>query len=272
MVEAQFSYADTHCHLDFRNFDHDRALVIERAREAGLKRILIPGIDLETSLAAIRLADEYPEIFAAIGIHPNSALSWNHASFQELEGLSRHPKVVAIGEIGLDYYRLGAPAEMQRRVFLEQLDLAGHSGLPVIIHNRNASEDIRKLLMGWLSTLSDTSGLVDRPGVLHSFSDDMETANWAVETNFFIGVTGPITYRSSVQLQHIIASLPLDRLIIETDAPFLPPHPHRGERNEPAHVVLIASKIAELRTIGMNVVVKGTFRNAARLFRWREID
>jgi TatD DNase family protein len=270
---VEITYADTHCHLDFGVFDHDRDGVVDRARMVGLDRILNPGIDLETSRAAIRLAEQYPEVYVAVGIHPNSALSWNQSLMHELEDLSYHPKVVAIGEIGLDYYRNGAPGEIQRHVFLDQLELAGNRGLPVIIHSRDAADDIQNILSGWIGSLSRCkSGLTDRPGVLHSFSGNWETAQWAAGDNFYIGVTGPVTYRSAAQLQQVVTEAPLERLLIETDGPFLPPHPHRGERNEPAHVGLIAGKIAELRAIEKNEVAVSTDRNAARLFRWREID
>jgi TatD DNase family protein len=273
LTTVQITYSDTHCHLDFQAFDSDRETVIKRAREAGLDRILNPGIDLETSRAAIRLAEEYPEVYVSVGIHPNSALLWNSTSFRELEELSHHPKVVAIGEIGLDYYRHGAPVEVQRNVFQAQLELATERELPVIVHNREASGDVQEILTAWIHLLaSSRSGILERPGVLHSYSGTWDMAQWAVEANLAIGITGPVTYRNASQLQQIALEIPLDRILIETDAPFLPPHPHRGERNEPAHVGLIAGKIAELRTIEKSEVAKSTSINAARLFRWRKID
>jgi len=264
---------DTHCHLDFAAFDQDRELVIARAREAGLVRMLNPGIDITTSRAALRLTEQYDEVYTAVGIHPNSADSWKDETYKELIELASYSKVVAIGEIGLDYYRNGAPAEVQRKVFSAQLDLAANMGLPVILHNRDASEEMMTILDGWVDELSKRkSKLTERPGVLHSFSGNLAMAEWAVGRNFLLGFTGPVTYRNAEQLRQVVVKVPLENLLIETDAPFLTPHPHRGERNEPAHVGVIAGKIGELRTIEMKAVAQASTRNAGRLFCWREID
>ena len=244
-----------------------------RAREAGIERMLIPGIDLDSSQAALNLADQYAEIYAAIGIHPNSASSWDDDAFLALEQMSQHPKIVAIGEIGLDYYRRGAPVDLQKRVFREQLELARSLSLPVIIHNRESSVDVQEILTDWIQGLSNSeSQLTTKPGVLHSFSGDMAQAQWAVERNFFVGITGPVTYKNAMQIQHVAREIPLDRLLIETDSPYLPPHHHRGERNEPAHVAIIAGKIAELRTVDIEDIAQATSDNAAILFGWRKID
>jgi len=274
VIAANSYLTDTHCHLDFSSFEQDRDLVIERAREAGLERILNPGIDLETSRAAVRLANDHPEVFAAVGVHPNSALSWSSRTVGELEELAREYKVVAIGEIGLDYYRLGAPIGVQRNVFRAQLDIAGRLGIPVIIHCRDAFTDLMEILVEWIGSIlrsESESELAHRPGVLHSFAGDKATAKWAVENNFFIGINGPVTYRNADRVHQIAANAPLENILLETDAPFLPPHPHRGERNEPAHVAIIAGKIAEVRTIDKDRVKQSTSENANRLFRWREI-
>lgn len=274
MIVANSYLTDTHCHLDFSTFEQDRDLVIERAREAGLERILNPGIDLETSRAAVRLANDHPEVFAAVGVHPNSAFSWSPRTVGELEELASEYKVVAIGEIGLDYYRLGAPIGVQRNVFRAQLDIAGSLGIPVIIHCRDAFTDLMEILVEWIGSIlrsESESELAHRPGVLHSFVGDQATAKWAVENNFFIGINGPVTYRNADRVHQIAANAPLENILLETDAPFLPPHPHRGERNEPAHVAIIAGKIAEVRTIDKDQVKQSTSENANRLFRWREI-
>ena len=264
---------DTHCHLNFPHFDEDLEMVVGRAREAGIERMLVPGIDLESSRAALKLADQYAEIYAAIGFHPNSASSWDDDAFMALEQMSQHPKIVAIGEIGLDYYRKGAPVDIQKCVFREQLKLAHCLSLPVIIHNREASVDVQEMLTDWIQGLSNGgSRLTTRPGVLHSFSGDIAQAQWAVERNFFVGITGPVTYKNAMQIQHIAREIPLDKLLIETDSPYLPPHHHRGERNEPAHVAIIAGKIAELRTVDIEDIAQATSDNAAILFGWRKID
>ena len=273
MAVEKIILTDTHCHLDFAAFDSDRELVIRRAQDAGLERMLNPGIDITTSQAALKLAEQHDEIYAAVGIHPNSALSWDGDTCSELEELASHSKVKAIGEIGLDYYRNGAPVEVQRAVFAAQLNLAAKMGLPVIIHYREACDEMMIILDGWVNDLNNNqSNLANMPGVLHSFSGNLEMAEWAVARNFFIGFTGPVTYRNADLLRQVVAKVPLENILIETDAPFLTPHPFRGKRNEPAHVGLIAGKIGELRTIEMNAVAQASTRNAARLFCWSEID
>lgn len=265
-------FTDTHCHLYFDAFDGDREQVVERARSAGLVRILSPGIDLETSRAAIRLAEKYSEVYTAVGIHPNSATEWNRDTLAELRSLASHSKVVAIGEIGLDYYRDRAPKDVQKQVFREQLALAAEIGLPVVLHNRQASDDILDILSGWqVQLLKAGSQLVDRLGVMHSFTADMETAKKALALGFRIGITGPVTFRNAGELQAVVKSLPIEHVLIETDAPFLAPHPLRGKRNEPAYVVKVAEKIAEFHELPLPTVANITTGNADRLFQWREI-
>jgi TatD DNase family protein len=260
---------DTHCHLDFNNFDSDRPQVIERAWEAGVERIINPGIDLQSSEKALSLAKAYPEVYAAVGVHPNEAHSWKEDTYSALQGLAVHEKLVAIGEIGLDYYRNRAPKDLQRRIFQEQLSLAADLGLPVIIHNRNATGEILELLTDWHSRLvADGSPLADRPGVLHSFSDGEDAARAAIEKNFFIGFTGPVTFRNAPVLQRLAAALPAENILVETDAPFLSPHPYRGKRNEPAMVRLVAAKVAELTDRSYQSIASITTANASRLFKW----
>jgi TatD DNase family protein len=261
---------DTHCHLNFEAFDLDREQVIERARKVGIAKILNPGVDLATSQSAVKLAEEYIEVFAAVGIHPNSATEWNRNTLKELKSLASHPKVVAIGEIGLDYYRDFAPKDEQKRVFLEQLALAAEMNLPVVIHNRQASVDMINLLSEWCVQL-EAAGveLVARPGVLHSFSADSFTADKALSIGFMIGISGPVTFHNAANLQSLVELLPTERLLIETDAPFLAPHPLRGQRNEPAYVVKIAEKISSLHEISLEEVANITTANAERLFNWR---
>jgi TatD DNase family protein len=260
---------DTHCHLDFNNFDSDRPQVVERAREAGVERIINPGIDLHSSEKALSLAKAYPEVYAAVGVHPNEALGWKEDTYSALQGLTVHEKVVAIGEIGLDYYRNRAPRDLQRRIFQEQLSLAADLGLPVIIHNRDATGEILELLTDWHSRLvADGSPLADRPGVLHSFSDGENVARAAMEMDFFIGFTGPVTFRNAPDLQRLAAALPDEHILVETDAPFLSPHPYRGKRNEPAMVRLVAAKVAELTDRPYQSIASITTANASRLFKW----
>jgi TatD DNase family protein len=268
-LPVNITLCDTHCHLDLEAFDSDRIEVIERARQADITRILDPGVDQLSSQAAIRLAEKYIEIYAAVGIHPNEDI--NPGSLPDwLEELaSTHKKVVAIGEIGLDYYRERTPREDQLKLFGEQLQLAHKLELPVIIHNRQASADLLAILEEWHTDLvAAASPLVGRAGVMHSFSADVQTADRALELGFFIGITGPVTFRNSEELWRVVAGLPLERLLLETDAPFLAPHPHRGRRNEPSYLRYTAEKIALIRNQPLPEVVEVTSANARRLFKW----
>jgi TatD DNase family protein len=271
---------DTHCHLDFHKFDEDRAAVIQRAEKAGIVRILIPALSVTSSLSTIKLAELHPMLYAAIGVQPNESLTWDTASISALRELAGNPKVVAIGEIGLDYYWDAAPHEHQQRVFREQLDLATELELPVVIHLREkgdaaggtCAEDAMSLLEAWVAGLgADKEALRQNPGVLHSFSGSLETAQQAIGLNFCIGITGPVTFKNAKYKQEMIAQLPLENLLIETDAPYLTPHPHRGKRNEPAFVYEIADKIAGLQSRNLEEVAAITTSNAARLFSWGEV-
>lgn len=265
--------ADTHCHLDFDLFTPDREAVIARARQAGVDRILNPGIDLESSRAALELAEKYDIVYAAVGVHPNESTTWDGDTLRTLRELASHPKVVAIGEIGLDYYRDRAPRDLQQKVFQEQLMLAAELSLPVVIHNRQASDDVMEILKEWQVELMGANVLLaEHPGVLHSFSASEQAAHEAIGLNFYIGITGPVTFKNAPDLQQLVAHIPLDRLLIETDAPFLTPHPHRGERNEPAYVRFVAEKIAELHNLPVEMVSNSTSINAGRLFHWKVIS
>jgi TatD DNase family protein len=240
-----------------------------RAGDDGVIRILNPSINLNSCRAALSIADGSDIVYVAVGVHPNDALSWNEDTVAQLKHMAEHPRVVAIGEIGLDYYRDRAPRELQARIFVEQLSLAAELGLPVVIHNRQATKDVMRILSDWQHDLERKgSSLASRPGVLHSFSSDEEAAQLAIAKNFFIGITGPVTFRNADELRNIVSSLPLDRLLIETDAPFLTPHPYRGKRNQPAYVKYVAEKIAEVRGESFNEVASNTTTNANALFNW----
>ncbi len=260
---------DTHCHLDFNSFDKDREQVISRARESGVQRILNPGINLISSAGAVRLAQEYPEVYAAVGVHPNDGLSWESDSISRLREMANNGKVVAIGEIGLDFYRDRTPRELQEKIFREQLNLAAELNLPVVIHSRDSFAEVLDILEEWREDMGDSkSGQTKYLGVLHSFSGDVELAKRALSLNFLIGVTGPVTFRNAEVLQDLVIRLSLQDLLIETDAPFLTPHPYRGKRNEPANVKLVAEKIAELHQQAYNTITEITAANSARLFGW----
>jgi TatD DNase family protein len=263
------NFTDTHCHLDFDAFDEDRSAVLERARQSGIVRILIPGIDVDSCIKAIRLTEEHEEIYAAVGIHPNSANAWVDHTYATLEEMADRPKVVAIGEIGLDYYRDRTPRALQKKIFQQQLELAADLELPVVIHNRDATDDVLKILSKWhVNLVESKSALQFRPGVLHSYSATLKYANRAMEASYYVGITGPVTFKNALDLQAVVSELPLNRLLIETDAPFLSPHPLRGRRNEPANVRMVAEKIAMLKNQSLKVVARQTSVNANHLFNW----
>jgi TatD DNase family protein len=257
---------DTHCHLCLPAFADDLPAVLARAASAGVERILVPGIDLPTSRRAVDLAEAHRAIFAAVGLHPHGASDWSPASYQELRNLARSPRVVAIGETGLDYYRDYAPRLRQVEAFEAQLELAGELGLPVVVHNRNATDDVLDRLTTWAERSQGRSP--SPPGVLHAFSGDQGAASRALQAGFYIGVAGPLTYTSAGELRRLTAALPLDRLLLETDAPYLPPTPHRGQRNEPAYVAIVSEALADARRVPADGLRRACWDNAATLFRW----
>jgi TatD DNase family protein len=258
---------DTHAHLDFPQFDGDRQAVIERAARAGVAAIVNVGTDLVSSRRAVSLAEQNEGIFAAVGIHPHDAKRLSGSALAELRDLAQSPKVVAVGEIGLDFYRNLSPQDMQRRAFLAQLAWAAKLGKPVVIHDREAHDEVMELLGAWAKGLGG-SPLAGRPGVLHTFSGDLKMAEQAVDLGLYISVSGPVTYKNAHRLAEVVCKVPLDRLLVETDCPYLTPHPHRGKRNEPAHVRLIAEKVAALRGMAFSEFAEATTANAERLFRF----
>ncbi len=264
---AQAELADTHCHLMLEAFAGDLEAVLVRAREAGVRRILVPGIDLQSSRQAVQLAERHPELYAAVGLHPHDAHHWEAKTASQLRSLAQHPKVVAIGEIGLDYYRDLSPRPQQRSAFAAQLKLAAELGLPVVVHNRQAMEDLLPTLFEWARSLS-AAGAQSPPGVLHAFSGDQEQALQAIEAGFLLGIAGPLTFRNAHLRRTITSGLPQDHLVLETDAPYLAPHPHRGRRNEPAYVRLIADSLAKVMETSLASIAKVTSQNASRIFGW----
>ncbi len=263
---------DTHCHLDHNFFDEDRDEVIARAMKAGVSRFVVPGLDIDTSRAAIKLAERYESIYAAVGFHPNDIgpdPGPPEAALKEIWRLSKHPKVVAIGEIGLDYHWDKTPRAIQWKWLNLQLKLAAERSLPVILHNRNSTADILAILKEWHTTLQGTP-LAKRPGVLHSFSGTWIDAEETLEMNFYIGITGPVTFKKSTDTKTVAARLPEDRLLLETDSPYLTPEPYRGKRNEPGYLRYIAEEIAALREESRKLTAENTTRNAAALFRFEQ--
>jgi TatD DNase family protein len=263
----QFSLVDTHCHLNLSAFHDDMEAVLERAGQAGVTHIVVPGIDLSSSRAAVALAEKHPFIHAAVGVHPHRATTWNKRVQREIKALASAAPVVAIGEIGLDYYRNLSPPDAQRSTMRELLQLAGEMALPVIVHSRDALDDILEDLLPWAAALSGSIG--SRPGVLHAYSGSADQAREICAMRFDIGVGGPITYHKASEYNSVIRELSPDRLLIETDAPYLTPHPHRGQRNEPAYVRFVAQGLSETLQKDLDWTANITSQNAARLFGWK---
>lgn len=258
------TYFDTHCHLNLNEFDLTLDQVIQRSQKNEVENIVIPGIDLESSKKAIKIADFYPHIYVSVGIHPNDGLKWNDQSYHQLSVLTHHPKVVAIGEIGLDRHWNDCPFEIQVAILKDQLKLAKEKQLPVILHSRKTIKELLDIMKSW-----ETLFPKERPkGVFHSFEGSVNDAKRAVEMGFLIGIGGPVTFKNAKQKQELAKEIPLNSILLETDAPFLAPHPHRGKKNEPAFLPRIAEKIAELKSIPIETVAESTTANAKFLFFW----
>ena len=266
---------DSHAHIQLDRFDADREAVLERAQEAGVHAILVIGFDLETSREAIALAEKYErqisatnkknkrwenlplQIYATVGMHPHDAKDLDDETVRIFRDLAAHPKVVALGEMGLDYYRDLSPRPIQKGAFERQLDLAEELNLPIVIHNREAYHDI-------LPILGARRGKIR--GVMHCFSGDVEIMHQSLALGFYIGIGGPVTYRKSDALQGVAREVPADALLVETDCPWLAPQFRRGRRNEPAYVRATAEKIAELRGISLEEIGEMTTQNFEGLF------
>ncbi len=257
------SLVDTHCHLDLTEFEADREAMLERARAAGVNRMLVPATDLASSRRVVALAERHPELRAAVGVHPNEAGDFTDETLAELRDLSQHPKVDAIGEIGIDLYWHTVPLEKQQHAFRAQLALAAELGRPAIIHDREAHAEV-------MAQLGETR--VPAGVVLHSFSGDSAMAEQAVAAGYYLGVDGPLTYKKNEGLRDIFRKAPRDCILIETDAPYLTPQARRGTRNEPAYVRFVAEKLAEVRASTLELVAAATTANAARLFRWELVE
>ena len=251
---------DSHVHLDDERFDADREEVIERALEAGVSYLINPGTDLDSSRRAVELAETHDCIYAAVGVHPHEAAYLTDPACGALRQLARHEKVVAIGEIGLDYYRDLSPREVQREAFRKQLDLAAGLDLPVIVHTRDARADVEEVLR-------EASAAGSLRGVLHCYADGLDWAKRAVEMGFYLGLGGPLTYDDAATLREVAASVPLEQVLLETDCPWLTPAPHkRSGRNEPAYVRHVADTLARIRSLTTDDVCRVTGLAAARLF------
>lgn len=257
---------DTHAHLQLAAFDSDRYPVLERAWEAGLKAVVVPGIDVSTSERAIEMAEQDPRVYAAAGCHPHDAAAANAEHLVRLAALARHPRVVAVGEIGLDFYRRLSPREVQLDVFRRQLSTAAELNLPVIVHCREGHEEMFPILEGWSRRLGGALADGQPLGVMHYFSGDLAVAQCYVALGFLISIHDSMTYPGSQRLRTVAAGLPLEHLVVETDSPYGAPRSHQGQRNEPAYLGEAVAAIAELRGAALQEVASRTTENALRLF------
>jgi TatD DNase family protein len=258
---------ETHAHLDSPRFDQDRAEIVARATRHGVVQMVTVGTDLVSSRACIALTEQYTGLFATVGVHPHASGELSDRAYAELATLARHPKVVAVGEIGLDYYRDYAPHEVQRLAFERQLTLALDTGKPVVVHIRDrggavsAYEDVLHYLADWVTARDAQSP----PGVLHCFSGDLEDAQRGLELGFYLGVDGPVTYPNADSLRALVMQVPLERLLLETDCPYLAPQARRGKRNEPAYLPYIAQEVARIHGIPLSSAAEQTTANARSL-------
>lgn len=248
---------DSHAHIDDKRFDTDRAAVIESAFAGGLAGFINAGADMDSSARSVALAEQHASVFAAVGIHPHDAKDAREKDYAALAEWTEHPKVVAVGEIGLDYYYNHSPREVQQEVFIRQLDVARQTGKPFIIHDRDAHGDILSIIKKEAKGLS---------GVFHCFSGSLEMAREVIRLGFYVSFAGPLTFKNSVKLKEIACSVPLDRVLVETDSPYLTPEPNRGRRNEPLYVRLVAGELARLRGMDPAEVAQVTTANVCRLF------
>ncbi len=248
---------DSHAHLNDPAFREDLPEVVTRAHNAGVHTIINVGYDLESSRVAVELAESYSGLWAVVGLHPHGARLWTEEIRDSVKELSLHSKVLAIGEAGLDYHYDNSPRDVQRSVFREQLALAKELGLPVVIHSREATKD----------TLEIVGEYPEVPCLLHCYSGSLETAQVYETMGHYFSFGGPMTFKNAHKLRDIVAGIPLNRILLETDCPYLTPHPHRGKRNEPAHLTLVAEKLAEIHNCTLEDVVKQTAENTRRFFR-----
>ncbi len=279
-IPTRLPLIDTHCHLDLRQFDADREQVIERAMASGVSVFINPAIDLDSCRRVLALADRYPAVYAALGVHPNDCADFDDETLAALRDLAQHPKVVAIGEIGLDYYWEKVDHDQQKTALAAQLALASELKLPVILHTRNARDGdgrciedlLREIALAresygrWWPEIRTSQGDNAIFGVWHAFSGTLDHAFRAYELGLVLGLGGPVTFQNARRLHDLVPQLRADRLLLETDAPYLAPHPYRGQRNEPAYLPLVAGALADLYRITAEQIAAQTMTTARRCF------
>lgn len=249
---------DSHAHLDGRRFDKDRDKVIERAKESGISYIMNPGADFESSVKSVELASKYEMIYAAVGVHPHDTKDMDDIMLELIKSLTKKPKVMAIGEIGLDFHYDNSPRDIQEKWFRKQVRLAKDVNLPIIIHDREANNEV-------MSILKEEKAF--NTGVLmHCYSGSAELAKQYIKLGAYISIAGPVTFKNVRKAVEVVQAIPIEYLMIETDSPYLTPHPYRGKRNESSYVKYVAEKIAEIKGISLEEVAERTTENAKKYF------
>jgi len=251
-------FIDTHAHLDFESLRENLDDVFEKSKSAGVEKIIIPGVTFEDMPKIIDLTEKNANLYGAVAVHPSETKDWQENSCEKLKNYAKHPKIVAIGETGLDYYHDGSFKETQKQAFREHLQLAKELGLPVIVHDREAHADV-------LSILKEFPEVV---GVMHCFSGDPEFALECIKLGYYIALGGPVTFKNAKKTKETAQKILLENLLLETDSPFLSPHPYRGETNDPSKIVLVAQAIAEIKNISIERVAQITSQNAEKLFNF----
>jgi TatD DNase family protein len=252
-------YTDSHCHLEIEEFDDDRAQVISRCRAEGLVYMLTVGTEERYFKKVKEIVDSYPEIYGAVGIHPHNGKDYTEDAERNLLVTLKYPKIVALGEIGLDFFKNHSPRSAQMKAFEGQLELAGRVSLPIIVHSRDAQQET-------LSVLREFHGSLTAGGVIHCFSYDLDTAKKVLDMGFYVSIPGTITYSKNISLIDVARYVPSDRILVETDAPFLAPHPHRGKKNLPFFVKITTDAVARIRNISVEDLASHVRRNFETLF------
>jgi TatD DNase family protein len=261
---------DTHAHLNMEEFDGDRDNVVSRSNDSGVKTVINVGIDMSSNREVIQLAEKYPGMYAVLGIHPHDAKLVKPEDLDTIAEMTDHSRVVAIGETGLDYYYENSPRDVQIDIFKKHLALADRLDLPVVIHTRSAQDDTIAVLTEWSDRSSLPQGKVR--GVIHCFNTDYESAGKYMEMGFYFSIGGYIGYPSSAELREVVRGIPLERIMIETDCPFLPPQQYRGKRNEPSYCVLTAEILASLKGLTLEELAEQTTLNAVKCFNLKDIS
>jgi TatD DNase family protein len=260
MVQQSLGLIDSHAHIQAKEYAGEIEAVIGRAREAGVEQIIVVGGagEMSSNTAALALAESYANLYATVGMHPHDAKQVGEEELQQLKKLAAHSKVIAVGETGLDYYYNHSPRDVQREVFRQFICLAGEMKLPLVVHERDAASEAAELLR------NEGAGKIR--GVIHCFTGDYEAARTYLDLGFYLSFTGIITFKNAAALRDVVRRVPLDRIFVETDSPYLTPVPHRGKRNEPAFVALVAAAMARAKDLPMEEIVQATSRNVQDLF------